>query len=672
MDKKNYIHRYKLPPMKSILTLFILFFTLGAFSQDGSHNWTVQMWAEVNDDPASITLKWLPNALGGETFFVWKKEKGTVGWGTSIGSVAAGATLEFTDADVTIGRSYEYMIQLRTGGAVNAWSYINAGIEAKLNPNKGDLLLLVDQRHATALSAELDILEYDMYTDGWMVTRVVVDSTSTVPEVKDQILAQYAGLNNLVGLYILGHVAIPYSGDLYPDYLYYHRGAWPADLYYADMFGEWTDTDITRETAIDPRNDNVPGDGKFDQSIIPSQVTLQMSRVDFYNLNDFAESEEDLLRNYLNKAHEFKMAEYIPTDRGLFDQGDLDYSLEGYAQNAIRNFTTFFGPDEVHELDYWTTLNSGDDYLWSFGSGDGTYSLANGLNDGSALTSDHMAVGFNESTFTMFYGNNFGDWDTPNNLLRSSLARGRTLTCAWVGRPNFHYQHMALGENIGYSAQASQDLYSDYFSLTVGGGAVVTYEGVHVAQFGDPTLRMYYVAPPGVVAAGVDGETAIINWAASTDVSVAGYNLYRRLEAGLWTKVNSDIIEETTYTDESLTDAGEYIYMVKAAKLKENASGSFYNESHGRETTVEFFAGLAVNESATFNVYPNPNNGFFQVSANQVIDALRIYSADGKLVYQAQPQTAIVSVELADLSAGVYMLEMDVSVETVTERLVVR
>jgi hypothetical protein len=217
-------------------------------------------------------------------------------------------------------------------------------------------LLLVDQRHADALSAELDILEYDMYTDGWMVTRVVVDSTSTVPEVKDQILAQYAALNNLVGLYILGHIPVPYSGDLYPDYLYYHRGAWPADLYYADMFGEWTDTDITRETAIDPRNDNVPGDGKFDQSVIPSQVTLQMSRVDFYNLNDFAESEEDLLRNYLNKAHEFKMAEYIPTDRGLFDQGDLDYSLEGYAHNAILNFTTFFGPDEVQELDYWTIL----------------------------------------------------------------------------------------------------------------------------------------------------------------------------------------------------------------------------------------------------------------------------------------------------------------------------
>ncbi|NOQ75344.1 MAG: T9SS type A sorting domain-containing protein [Crocinitomix sp.] len=658
--------------MKSILTLFILFFTLSPFAQDGSHNWTVQMWAEVNDDPASITLKWLPNALGGETFFIWKKEKGTVGWGTSMGSVAAGATLEFTDTDIFIGRSYEYMIQLRTGGSINAWGYINTGIQTTLNPNKGDLLLLVDERHADALADEIDILEYDMYTDGWMVTTVIVDSTSTPPEVKDQILAQYASLNHLVGLYILGHVAVPYSGDLYPDYLYYHRGAWPADVYYADMFGEWTDTDITRETAIDPRNDNVPGDGKFDQSIVPSQVTLQMSRVDFYNLNDFAESEEDLMRNYLNKAHEFKMAEYIPTERGLFDQGDLAYSLEGYSQSAIRNFTGFFGPDEVHELDYWTTLNSGDDYLWSYGSGDGTYSLANGLNGGSALTSDHMAVGFNESTFTMFYGNNFGDWDTPNNLLRSSIALGRTLTCSWAGRPNWHYQHMALGENIGYSAQASQDLYSDYFSLTVGGGAVVTYEGVHVAQLGDPTVRMYYVAPPGVVAAASDAENTIINWAASTDGTVDGYNVYRRLEAGLWTKVNSEIIEETTYTDMSVPDAGVYIYMVKAVKLKSNASGSFYNESHGRETTVEFFSGIAEQQPVELNVFPNPNDGNFQVIATQMIDALRVYSADGQLVYQAQPQALQMQIELSNLSHGIYVLEMDVNGETHVERLVVK
>lgn len=660
----------KLLPMKLIFTLFTLLLFFSSFAQDGSHNWTVQMWADVDEDPATITLKWLPNAIGGETYFIWKKEKGTIGWGTIIGSVPAGGTLEFIDSNVVVGRSYEYMNQLRTGLSVNAWSYINSGIKTTLNPNKGDILLLVDERHADALSAELDVLEYDMYTDGWMVTKIIVDSTSTPPEVKDQILTQYAALNRLVGLYILGHVAVPYSGDLYPDFLFYHRGAWPADLYYADMFGEWTDTDVSNEIAIDTRNDNVPGDGKFDQSIIPSQVTLQMSRVDFYNLSAFDASEEDLLRNYLNKAHEFKMAEYIPTDRGLFDQGDLAFSLEGFSQNAIRNFTAFFGPDEVHELDYWTTLNGGDDYLWSYGSGNGTYSLANGINGGSALTANHIADGFNASTFTMLYGNNFGDWDTPNNLLRASIAGGKTLSCSWAGRPNWHYQHMALGENIGYSAQASQDLFSDYFSLTIGGGAVVTYEGVHVAQLGDPTVRMYYVAPPGVVAAATDAENTVINWAASSDPDVNGYNVYRRLEAGLWTKVNTDLIAETSYTDTSVPDAGVYIYMVKAAKLKSNASGSFYNESHGRETTVEFFTELMVNQPLAFNVYPNPNNGSFQVTANQVIDALRIYSTDGQLVYATQPQTTYVSIELSDLSSGVYMLEIDVSSQTSMERLV--
>jgi hypothetical protein len=43
-----------------------------------------------------------------------------------------------------------------------------------------------------------------------------------------------------------------------------------ADVYYADLDGTWTDASVNNTSASSPRNHNVRGDGKFDQSKVPS------------------------------------------------------------------------------------------------------------------------------------------------------------------------------------------------------------------------------------------------------------------------------------------------------------------------------------------------------------------------------------------------------------------
>ena len=64
------------------------------------------------------------------------------------------------------------------------------------------------------------------------------------------------------------------KGNLAPDGHGEHYGAWPADVYYGDVNGAWTDNSVWSTGAAWPRNHNVPGDGKFDQTTIPSQVEL--------------------------------------------------------------------------------------------------------------------------------------------------------------------------------------------------------------------------------------------------------------------------------------------------------------------------------------------------------------------------------------------------------------
>src|SRR5581483_9905177 len=114
----------------------------------------------------------------------------------------------------------------------------------------------------------LDRLQQDLVGDGWTVERLDVNRNDSVPQVKERIRAQYdADPAQVKAVFLFGHVPVPYSGDIVPDGHYRdHEGAWPCDGFYADMDGTWTDATVNDTRATDPRNRNVPGDGKFDQS----------------------------------------------------------------------------------------------------------------------------------------------------------------------------------------------------------------------------------------------------------------------------------------------------------------------------------------------------------------------------------------------------------------------
>ncbi len=656
--------------MKKLLLLTFTLVGLFASSQDAAREWTIQMSATVDESAPSITLNWLTNTqVGPDTYHIWRKEKGGSSWVDNLGTVPS-STLTFTDNTAELGISYEYRIELRLGATTYAWGYINSGINVELDPNKGDMLLVVDSTFITTLSAEIQQLSDDMYCDGWMVTVIGVNPSATAQEVKALITAQYAALPNLKGLYLLGHVPVPYSGNLYPDAHPEHEGAWPADVYYGDMDGTWTDATVNNTVAADPRNDNVPGDGKLDQSKVPDDIELQIGRVDLDNLPVFALTHEELLQNYLAKAHDFKVANYVPTERALVDQGGFVGFAEGFAQNGWRNFDAFFGDANVSEIDYWLTLSS-NDYLWSYGCGAGSYTTAGNLNNDGTLSSTNLATGVGQSTFTMLFGSYFGDWDITNNLLRSAIAGGKTLSCTWAGRPNWHYHNMAMGENIGYSARISQTKNSGYINLNLGGG-FVTGEGVHVALMGDPSTRMYYILPPSILSVSNVSNVAELDWTASADATIDGYNIYRRTTTGLWSKVNSSIVTGTSYSDATIPTGEEYIFMVKAVKLKTNASGSFYNESLGTVDSDFFSVGLDEQDNFRVAVYPNPTEGTFNVSSIHNLERLIVRDQQGRVVYDEQIVGNSASVDLSGISDGVYFVRIGSDELNVVKKLVIK
>ena len=130
--------------------------------------------------------------------------------------------------------------------------------------NRGSILLLVDDVYSTPLASEIEQLENDLIGDGWKVIRHEVNRDDAIEEVKSLIISVDILYGDLEVVYLLGHIPVPYSGEIFPDgHVENHWGAWAADVYYGDLDGEFTDTLVNNTTALFPINHNVPGDGKI-------------------------------------------------------------------------------------------------------------------------------------------------------------------------------------------------------------------------------------------------------------------------------------------------------------------------------------------------------------------------------------------------------------------------
>ncbi len=447
------------------------------------------------------------------------------------------------------------------------YGYIYAGSEVPALENRGTILLLVDNSYVPDLNAEIEQLKLDFILDGWKVEQRLIDSNDSPVNVKTQIQQVYNSVNDLTSLFLLGNIPVPYSGNIYPDTHTEHKGAWPADLYYGDMDGTWTDETVNITIAFFSENHNVPGDGKFDQSIIPSPIELQVGRVDLSRMFLFNSSEIELTRNYLNKNHAFKTGQVDVVRRGLIDD-NFNRQFAACAANGFRNFSTMFGWENIDEVDYRTTLQN-QSYLWSYGCGSGSNVDVSGVTSTANFANDNL-----KTVFTMLFGSQFGDWNHENNVLRAALASGQTLTNVWAGNPDWFFHHMPMGYNIGFSTIQTQNADNGVY--------LPGKQNIHVALMGDPTLRMHPVLAPTSVNTTISTNGVVnISWDAPNNETITGYNIYRANSIdGEFVKINNNLITLTTFKDLTPLD-GNNVYIVKTIKLESSCSGTYYNPSLG-------------------------------------------------------------------------------------------
>ncbi len=589
-------------PLGAFCCLMVLMNSpITALGQGTPKQHSVEVSAVIQESPPQIRLVW-PGDGNSTGYTVSRKSPDSQSWGNNV--ELPGDAPSWTDANVQVGTAYEYQIMRRTRAMYEGTGYICAGIRIPLIENRGRLILLVESTYAGALAAELARLEQDLIGDGWTVVRQDVSRNDSVPDVKAKIRAIYSGdPSNTRALFLFGNIPVPYSGNIAPDGHANHRGAWPADVYYADMDGTWTDDSVNATDAERRANWNTPGDGKFDQSSLPSDAELQTGRVDLSNLTNFqnkqpSRSELDLLRQYLNKNHNWRQGRLNVRRRAAICDNFGLRERFAVAASGWRNFAAFFGAENTVELpvDGFVPAVTSDSYLWSYGAGGGSFYYSSGV-----LSADDWALNDVRVVFTLFLGSYYGDWNNESNFLRSALGSSSyTLTAVYSGFPHSYFQHMALGQTIGFGIRLTQNNKNDGVYQPTRQG---TYQ-VHTALLGDPSLRMHPVQPPSNLAGSSANGRISLAWSSSPDSDLQGYHVYRAASpAGPFTRVTGDSpIGGTSFTEQAAQETATY--MVRAIKLERSGSGSYFNPSQGIFVTVRASGGGD----------PDPGNGSVQLA----------------------------------------------------------
>jgi hypothetical protein len=520
----------------------------------------------------------------------------------------------WNDTNVTSGTHYEYQL---IAGSTNSmcgtngidfgykgFEYMNAGVNVPLREQRGSVILLCESGITNALVTELGTLVSDMLGDGYKVFRhdiAAVDVTAgatwftAVTNTKALILSDLrSGTNGDFSIFIVGHVPIPYSGDSSPGFHANNIGAHPADWFYADTnAASWTDSTVNDSTSDYVADHNTVGDGKFDQDNIPTTPELRIGRVDLRNLPAFPISEVELLRQYLNRNHQWRHRQFTVRDRALMGTNS---SVTVPPYECWGTYSQLFGNGTNFDIANWITTSTNAAHSYLMASSHGNASFTNDLLLGRTID---FASNSLYSAFNSIYGSYYGDWDSSQHAddvaWAPVAATGYTL--------GLYYREQQVNINPSSMGEPyADDLWFLSANFFVGSSAQYLQTGYwytngstflnpqrlanYTTYFGDPTLRIRQVGPPTNAAVVQVGSDNVVSWTASTDSGVAGYHVYRAPSSDL----NAYARLTSTLTTSPYTNSGAagtpYIYSVRAVKLDQSAGRSFFNASQGAFASV--------------------------------------------------------------------------------------
>ncbi|MEK6795546.1 MAG: hypothetical protein AABZ39_12255 [Spirochaetota bacterium] len=337
------------------------------------------------------------------------------------------------------------------------------------------VLLIVESVLYSSIVNELDIYRGDLVADGWTVETILTPKRNNRNKYMHVDLATNIIWPRIVpGMHVffVGSCPMPYIGfGINPDGHQDTKGAYASTAYYGiPVTNYWTDTRDNSGFLSKSAQRNIPGDGKFDQDILPSPPLVSIGFLDVSSLkikgwgslldqNSFTIQK---YREYFANNHSYRMNGWRP--RIVAAQGEWTASYSSAFSN-------------------WA-ISNGFSYL-AF-----RYSYSNASQRFSPLNSIPFGVLYDTKVFSdkdSFWTNIHGQWavldlyygsyqiDFGSKRLMNPLGAGALATGSMGAINVWNIIGLEIGKTLGeiWKQSVSADLKRPY-----------------VVLYGDPTLTL--------------------------------------------------------------------------------------------------------------------------------------------------------------------------------------
>ena len=182
---------------------------------------------------------------------------------------------------------------------------------------------------------------------------------------------------------------------------------------------------------------------------------------------------------------------------------------------------------------------------------------------------------------------------------------------------------------------------------------------------GDVITRIDYIRFSGLVYEAMSaplnltatpGDASVsLDWDDNTESSLGGYNIYRANYLGLsYSKINTEPVPSSDYTDQNLTNGSAYYYYVTAQDTVGNESESSIKVS----ATPSASSLVSDNQDIGAEIYPNPVGELLHIRVENGISA-RVFDLTGRLVKTNSITGQETVINVSDLLSGVYVIEVN-------------
>lgn len=607
-------------------------------------------------------------------------------WELQVDNIPAG-TSSWQDTNVEMGERWEYQIR-RTNNNGEAIGYVAASLFHDQSDYRGQMILVISDDLMIDLPDDILRLKKDLTADGWYVNELIVPNGGESFDYGDQVITVKNSIIDIYNnaddndkpkvLFCLGNVPLPRSGQGLqpPDGHIEASGARGSDVYYADIDGIFTDTatyDVPEQNNAILKN--YPGDFKWDQDVIPSELEMAFGRVNFHQSVDGNDVNElSYMKRYLDRLHDFRFVssgEKVGLNSAFYANGYSNSTDASY-----RSLPALSGGENISD----SNISSDSGHCeWVKDNGPFLWYMQNRyvpqLNEWEEFGMNSLVYSSDQSYW--------GYGDLPNNgsssgwtsaVIRRILSydQSQCLIALWTTSAINVFHQAGIGEPLGYACKQIMDHNLENQKLEKVQQAWDTHEWwnrTHFNFFGDPTLRLYQTLPASNLVLD-EGNELSLQWSASLDENLLGYHVYKSDEEfGIYTKLTTDLLNETSFSDPTFVE-GEW-YMVRAVAEQESGSGIFLNPSHGIFIQGEVMTFTTDEENPFVEVSPNPVSNILNIRSQTQPEKIELWNNKGsKLLTFNSGRADTERIDLSALPSGIYHLRIYLNSEVAVKSIV--